>query len=316
MPSLAFRDCKYTSKTLMSKNFLRFLSYLCKAMDVELLARMIGELVTDHDQVGLPGVGTFVAEVVPATFSDKGYTINPPYRRLSFHPSRTEDKLLVDFYAESNGIAPEAARAYLTRFLLELKTVLKERKTIVLPGLGRLRATLENNFFFVPDENLDIYPEGFALKPVSLKAHGNLPEPVEIPSVFPVQEMTPQPQTVAAETASESEALVELLPEEPETIVEQPDVLAVETVPQEADVPAGADRQESLISGPDTASASVADEEEPVRSEGRFIWWIIPVSILVLAVLALLLFLVLADAAPDFIDSLLYTPEELRIINY
>ena len=51
----------------------------------------------------------------------------------------------------------------------EMKQVLKERKIILLPGLGRLRATKENNFFFVPEEDLDIYPDGFALKPVSLK---------------------------------------------------------------------------------------------------------------------------------------------------
>ena len=53
-------------------------------MDIALLSEMVGELILDHDQIGLPGVGTFVAEVVPATFSDKGYTINPPYRKLSF----------------------------------------------------------------------------------------------------------------------------------------------------------------------------------------------------------------------------------------
>ena len=57
-------------------------------MDIDLLSRMVGELILEHDQVGLPGVGTFVAEMVPATFSDKGYTIHPPYRRLSFYPSR------------------------------------------------------------------------------------------------------------------------------------------------------------------------------------------------------------------------------------
>ena len=61
-------------------------------MDIDLLSRMISELIVDHDQVGLPGVGTFVAEMVPATFSDKGYTINPPYRRLSFYPSRLEPR--------------------------------------------------------------------------------------------------------------------------------------------------------------------------------------------------------------------------------
>ena len=38
--------------------------------------------------------------------------------------------------------------------------------------------------------------------------------------------------------------------------------------------------------------------------------------LLSLAAVALATFVVLAQAAPDFIDSILYTPEELRIINY
>ena len=43
------------------------------------------------------------------------------------------------------------------------------------------------------------------------------------------------------------------------------------------------------------------------------------ITILILAALAavaLAAFVILAQAAPDFIDSILYTPEELRIINY
>ena len=54
-------------------------------------------------------------------------------------------------------------------FLSEMKEVLKQKKSIVFPGLGRLRSTKENNFFFVADEDLDIYPEGFGLEPISLK---------------------------------------------------------------------------------------------------------------------------------------------------
>ena len=38
--------------------------------------------------------------------------------------------------------------------------------------------------------------------------------------------------------------------------------------------------------------------------------------LLTLAAVALVAFLILAHAAPDFIDSILYTPEQLRIINY
>ena len=50
-------------------------------MDIDLLAKMVKEVVMDHDVVTLPGVGSFVAELVPATFADRGYTILPPYRR-------------------------------------------------------------------------------------------------------------------------------------------------------------------------------------------------------------------------------------------
>ena len=53
-------------------------------MDIDLLSKMVKELILDRDRLVLPGLGSFMAEVVPSTFSDKGYTINPPYRRLYF----------------------------------------------------------------------------------------------------------------------------------------------------------------------------------------------------------------------------------------
>ena len=64
-------------------------------MDIDLLAKMVKEAILDHDTVTLPGVGCFVAELVPSTFSDKGYTINPPYRRLYFSPKQGGDTYLV-----------------------------------------------------------------------------------------------------------------------------------------------------------------------------------------------------------------------------
>lgn len=248
-------------------------------MDIDLLARMVKELIITHDQVGLPGVGTFVAEMVPASFSDKGYTINPPYRRLSFYPSRLEDTLLIDFYAASNQLEPETARAYITQYLAELKSVLQERKSIILPGLGRLRATKENALFFVADEGLDIYPAGVGLRPVSLKSHVLEEEPVVIDVPPPVsgREVEPIPQPT-----------IEPEPEPEEEILRQ----------------AQDDRQEP------------EPEPEPERKRpGR---WIVPtlVSVLAVAVIALATFIILAQVAPDFIDSLLYTPEELKIINY
>lgn len=309
---------------------------------------MISELITDHNRVGLPGLGTFVAEVVPATFSDKGYTINPPYRRLSFHPSRSEDTLLIDFYAASNGISKEAAGLYLKQFLGEMKSVLKERKTIMLPGLGRLRATVENNFFFVPDPDLDIYPDGFALKPLSLKTI-SMADEVEIP-LFPPMEEEMEVKG-AAEVEGESAGAAEAReisenkeetggPVSPEST--QPEQQQSEPALQPEQQPGPGEQEpqpESEQSQPQPAPQPQAEQSQPqpkqetwqpqpapqpqsrpetgpVHAPRRFRWWIPLLVLLAVAAVALLAFLTVAQVAPDFIDSILYTPEELRIINY
>ena len=207
-------------------------------MDIDLLAKMVKEAILDHDAVTLPGVGCFVAELMPSTFSDKGYTINPPYRRLYFSPRQGTDTLLRDMYVDANrtdGVDAPMAERILTEFLAEMKEILKVRKMVLFPGLGRLRATRENHFFFVADEELDIWPEGLGLAPISLKTHvetpeevasavaglaeliiepspESAPEPVAEPAHEPVAEPAPAP-----EPALEPEPIPEPAPEpEPE----------------------------------------------------------------------------------------------------
>lgn len=314
-------------------------------MDVDLLSRMISELVVDHDRVGLPGVGTFYADVVPSTFSDRGYTINPPYRRLSFLPNALENDLLVNFYSEVNGIPAYVAREYLTQFLSELAAVLRKRKSIMLPGLGRLRATKENNFFFVPDEKLDIYPEAFGLESVSLKTLPTMDdERVDIPFEFKaVKAAAAEPAEPAAASAGLTETVEPAKPAQlAEQTTAQPSgqtstaaVAATETT-EPADQPAAveasvqdgsaaaqdepaAEEAEATEATEPTEPATEAPEAETAASEEqpkRFRWWIPLLVLLALAAVALVAFLILAHAAPDFIDSILYTPEQLRIINY
>lgn len=340
-------------------------------MDIDLLSRIVKELITDHDKVGLPGLGTFVAEVVPASFSDKGYTINPPYRRLSFHPDNTEADLLVKFYSDSNHVPLEASRVYITEFLSELKQVLIQRKTVIFPGLGRLRATKENNFFFVPDEDLDIYPDGFGLQPVSMKYIQGVADPVDIKLSYSdamrgfedrhraVEE--PQLETLSPDQAESVQPgaepdQVELVqpsesgqssePAQPITEAqhqpeagghvqreEQPGTEHGQPVEQEQSAepdhtepvqPSEDPSERQCDAAPaeqlqgeesDAAPAELPGEETGgVRRRCR--WWIAPVVVLSLAVVALGVFVILAHAAPDFIDSILYTPEELKILNY
>lgn len=294
-------------------------------MDVDLLSKMIGELILDHDELSLPGLGTFVAELVPASFSDRGYTINPPYRKLSFYQRVDTDHLLIDFYARSNNISFQEASVIIVRFLEELKAVLKERKSVVLPKLGRLRATRENNFFFVPDEDLDIYPEGFALRSVSLKNHTE--SQAELSSaVSRLNGLLTHPDMFENQSGNgaedNSEPVAEHVNEAGTMKVALEEPITVSEGSVAADVPCSdaalvKPEMEAEIEPEAEQLVESRQVEEPDAVRRRLHPALLIIVIVMVVIIILLgLFLLLAHCAPSFIDSILYSPTELEILNY
>lgn len=210
----------YSFSILLKFNLLHYL-----VMDIDLLAKMIRDVVLEKDEVALPGLGVFLAEFVPASFSDKGFTINPPYKRLTFRQEvNAGDDTLIRMYAEANNIGEDAAARIVNDFLSGLKDILMVRKAVVFPELGKLRATRENNFFFIADENLDIYPEGFGLEPVSLKTHQEAVSEVA-ETMAGLRSILEPDNASGTDIAPESET-----PPAPETAPESESVPASETV--------------------------------------------------------------------------------------
>ena len=332
-------------------------------MDIDLLSKMVKELILDNDKVVLPGLGAFVAEIVPATFSDKGFTINPPYRKLYFRAKPDEGSALAEFYASSNKINIDIAEKVIGDFVAELKSVLFTRKTVVFPGLGRLRATKENAVFFVADEDLDIYPEGFALEPISLKTHvetqaevaavvGNLkaivadvieepeeapavevPAEVEVPEVIEVleemsesseevsessEEVTEEPEVEQEEQETESDAeSTDESPAGPEQIED----VAEQEAEQIEDVTEPEAEQEGDVTEPEAeqeGEKAEAEESVAVQKKKPSFWKIFAKTLMWLVITTVVLlaaYIIVARFAPDMMDKILYTPEELEIIN-
>ena len=284
-------------------------------MDIDLFSEMVKGLILDNDEVALPGLGTFVSELMPSSFSDKGYTINPPYRKLSFRQRESgNDRLLAGFYAKVNGTDIETSARILSEFIAGLKTTLQTRKLVVFPGLGRLRATKENTFFFIADEDLDIYPYAVGLEPVSLKTHEETPDEVA-QSVAALRDLVAQPEPEVRPEENEPSPRQPESEQAPETIAEAAPEMIAEAAPEMI-----AEAAPEMISEPaPEAVAKPAPEpvEEP-RRRGR--GWrtaiLVAAGLAGLVALALGIFILLSHVAPDFIDSILYTPEELRIINY
>ena len=385
-------------------------------MDIDLLSKIVKELILDNDEVALPGIGSFIAEIVPSVFSDKGYTINPPYRRLSFRQKGSGDEnMVIDFYARCNNIDTPTASRIIREFLEEMRRVLETKKSIVFPRLGKLRATKENYFFFVADEDLDIYPEGFGLEPISLKTHEETP--AEVSATMAVLRSILNPEEAETATAETAKAEEVNRPEETTTApaeaneeeakvyaadakMEEDGTNASETETQTTDTEeaapaeANAEEAEANVNEPATEEANVNEpateevnapaeqtednatpagdnpvnvndlatnaktaenaetaentESEPAevpmtdnksgatmpattttsttttarttsrKPAGSKTWQVIKwtvIILVILAVTALLTFIILAHIAPDFIDSILYTPEELEILN-
>ena len=346
-------------------------------MDIDLLSKIVKELILDNDEVALPGIGSFIAEIVPSVFSDKGYTINPPYRRLSFRQKGSGDEnMVIDFYARCNNIDTPTASRIIREFLEEMRHVLETKKSIVFPGLGKLRATKENYFFFVADEDLDIYPEGFGLEPISLKTHEETP--AEVSATMAVLRSILNPEEAETATAETAKAEEVNRPEETTTApaeanqeeakvnaadakIEEDGINASETETQTTDTEeaapaeANAEEAEANVNEPAEVNAPAEQTEdnatpagdnpvnvndlaanaktvENTKSEtsattvrttsrkpaGSKTWQVIKwtvIILVILAVTALLTFIILAHIAPDFIDSILYTPEELEILN-
>lgn len=389
-------------------------------MDIDLLSKIVKELILDNDEVALPGIGSFIAEIVPSVFSDKGYTINPPYRRLSFRQNGSGDEnMVIDFYARCNNIDTPTASRIIREFLEEMRRVLEAKKSIVFPGLGKLRATKENYFFFVADEDLDIYPEGFGLEPISLKTHEETPAEVSatmaaLRSILnpeeEIEEANKPAETAEATNAEEANKPAEVNAEVAETDQEKNEINAEDANAEGAEneeetAEANASEAETQTTDTEEAAPAEANANEPATEEvnepaevnatakptgdnatptgdnpmnvndladnveatgntktventesepaevpmtdnkagatvpattststattatatttsqkpaGSKTWQVIKwtvIILVILAVTALLTFIILAHIAPDFIDSILYTPEELEILN-
>lgn len=307
-------------------------------MDIDLLSKIVKEIVLDNDSVTLPGIGSFLAEIVPSSFSDKGYTINPPYRRLYFTRKEGNDTLLVDFYASSNKVSRDDATRIVVTFLSEMRDVLKEKKTVHFPGLGRLRATKENNFFFIPDEDLDIYPAGFGLAPISLKTHEETEDEVSaaVAGIASVLEEPLQPQ-VPQQAQEPQSPLEPQLPQAPEISQEpqgaqetkepQPLLGAAEHEEEPKKEPKEAPKEHQkksvAVSTPVmTSQEALEDIDKKELRQARKGWRrhrrlrLSKIVLIVLGVLLLLLIIyaIIARVNPAFVDRFLYSEEELEII--
>lgn len=249
-------------------------------MTIESFTSCLEEFIMEHDRLLVPGLGAFTAGLQAATISDNGFTINPPYRKLEFIYGEDlgigENEQYDYLYSIKEKMDLEKVREELAEMISEIKREVEANSLVELPGLGKLRSLGDGHLFFVMDKDAQIYPEGFALSSVSLKNRvSGIPEVVAVPK--------PVEQPVAAtEGHNEAETSETAEPSEP----------AEEAVSKEQKVADGLARKKKRM---------------PVVV--KVILWLLGIALLLLAG-----FMALAYFCPDFIDTLLYSPDEIELL--
>jgi hypothetical protein len=272
-------------------------------MEIGVFAKCIKELIVENDRVDVPYLGSFTAELMPATYSDRQTTIHPPYRKMSFHKgevSLAEGRLLLDKVRRELGVNLDQAGVELGWCLSRLNSELEGRKRCPLPGLGMMRANARNEFFFVPDDDLDIWPDGIGFEPIAIK--------------MPKEEM---PDQVGHDDQTET------IVETPEPVVEE------KPEPLEAGVggPGGdfavSDSQACLDAETQNRVEEARVKEEDYvqvghdEPERRLHWgWIVLIVLAVLLVLFIAASYLFTEQMSPILDRLLYSKEELELLQW
>lgn len=132
----------------------------------------IEKLLFLHDTLTIPGFGAFTATKVSATADYSGGTVSPPSKSLTFSENiTTDDGILVNDVAITNGISSEEARRVVSDFVEKMQAQLGQREIVTLPAVGRLYKNYVQKIQFLPDTT-NFSPESFGLPPLQFSPIG------------------------------------------------------------------------------------------------------------------------------------------------
>ena len=297
-------------------------------MTLELFSSLLEEFISKNDTVVVPGLGVFKATVQSASISDKGFTINPPFRKLDFSPEQdalsVQTPSFITLYAEAAKVSREDIQRELAEIIELINSILEEEAVLELPGLGKLR-TLENGkVFFIMDREADIFPEGFGLESVSLKNKAFKPEGWELASVREPQrkeeESSETHEEPAAQVVESSEAKEDGSEHQKVNTEEEEQKRKLEEQEEEklGKEESGEKKRQEKKKATEKEQKKIKKEQKKKerrerKKSGNWFWRLLW-ALTIIAIVLLCAFLLLSRFYPELLDKILYSPEELELI--
>ncbi|MBQ5802682.1 MAG: hypothetical protein IIW25_00445 [Bacteroidales bacterium] len=277
-------------------------------MNLSDLSNLLRQLLSENDEVSLPGMGHFVIVDIPSELINGGKAITPPSRKIVFESSDGDsEKLLVLAYCRERGISENDAAKELSELLRQFKKELVDNAGAEIPGFGRITFGAGGSFVFEADDSFDVAADSYCLETLPLKIM-NDQQPVE-------EEFVIDSMDIEMADPEENEQLDELKnvddsePEklQPET-VEKEDAIVPEN-PEETENPTEQEKPAEIVEQP-VRETLVAEAE---KQKCRWILWV-AAFVGILIILVILVFLFKEELMP-LLEKLLYSKEELEILH-
>ena len=277
-------------------------------MNLSDLSNLLRQLLSENDEVSLPGMGHFVIVDIPSELINGGKAITPPSRKIVFESSDGDsEKLLVLAYCRERGISENDAAKELSELLRQFKKELVDNAGAEIPGFGRITFGAGGSFVFEADDSFDVAADSYCLETLPLKMM-NDQQTVE-------EEFVIDSMDIEMADPEENEQLDELKnvddsePEklQPETM-EKEDAIVPEN-PEETENPTEQEKPAEIVEQP-VRETLVAEAE---KQKCRWILWV-AAFVGILIILVILVFLFKEELMP-LLEKLLYSKEELEILH-
>lgn len=127
-------------------------------MDISVFSKCLKDLLQRNDEIVVPGLGVFTAQIVADDVNEDG-TTRTPYRKILYSPAqKPEDGMFLRWLAK---YLPEGsdAESELQEFLLDLSGELEDNHTVELGDLGQLHSSAHKIYYFVSNTDVFEYPD-------------------------------------------------------------------------------------------------------------------------------------------------------------
>jgi cell division protein FtsN len=133
----------------------------------------ISELLAQHGNVSVPGLGYFARTRVNGHYSEREGKLYPPSYSVQFNPQAVEDETLAQYIVDKKNISLASSKYFTEKFITNIKLQAQSAET-ALGDLGWFY-TEGAQLFFRPNTGLSNDPDFFGYQPVNLHKLSSAP---------------------------------------------------------------------------------------------------------------------------------------------